>query len=320
MQTTTSLTPEQSHLRDLEPLALAATREAALACLEWVGAEDPMSADAAATKAMRTTLAAGSARGTVVIGEGTKDAAPMLYEGEQLGAADGPAYDIAVDPLEGTKLCATGQPGALATIAFAQSGTLATISESFYMDKLVGPAELGDVLDITVEPETNVRRSAEALGREITGIRIVVLEKPRHQALIASLRSLGAQVLTPTDGDIAGALAALLPDGEADLLMGVGGTPEGVMTACAVRALGGFMQARLAPQREDERRALATAGLDTTRIYEVEDLASGEGLFAATGVSGGPLLSGPRRESTFTHTDSIVIRAGSVLRIQEARS
>lgn len=316
----TTLTPGDLSLRELEPLALAATQAAALACQDWIGAGNPLAADAAATRAMRTTLAAGSGLGTVVIGEGTKDAAPMLFEGEQLGVGDGPAYDIAVDPLEGTKLCADGRPGALTTIAFAESGSLATLAESFYMDKLVGPGVLADALDITADPETNVRRAARALDRALDELRVVVLDKPRHERLIARLRALGAQVLTPSDGDVAGALAALLPSGQADLLMGIGGTPEGVMTACAVRALGGFMQARLAPQRDDERNALAAAELDTNRIYEADDLAAGEGLFAATGVSSGPLLRGPRRDATFTHTDSIVIRAGSVLRIQEARS
>jgi fructose-1,6-bisphosphatase II len=312
-------TTARGPLAALEPLALAATRAAAVACEPWIGREDPMAADAAATEAMRRVLDAGGAHGRVVIGEGTKDAAPMLYNGELLGEPGGPAYDIAVDPLEGTKLCSTGQAGALTTIAFADPGTLAALSASFYMDKLVGPASLRGVLDITAEPLVNLRRAAEALDRDVSEMRVVVLDKPRHAALIADLRSAGAQVLTLTDGDIAGALAALIPDGGADMLMGIGGTPEGIMTACAVRALDGFMQARLAPQREDERLALTAAGLDTETVYDRDALASAEAIFAATGVTDGPLLRRPRLDADFTHTDSIVISAGTISRIQEAR-
>jgi fructose-1,6-bisphosphatase II len=307
-------------LAALEPLALAATRSAAIACQPWVGAADPNAADAAATEAMRQVLDAGTAYGTVVIGEGTKDDAPMLYDGERLGDPSGLAYDIAVDPLEGTKLCAGGLPGALATIAFAESGSFAELSASFYMDKLVGPPELLGVLDITAEPEVNLTRAAEALDRDVASMRVVVLDKPRHAELISRLRAAGAEVLTPTDGDIAGALAALLPDGGADLLMGVGGTPEGVMTAGAVRALGGFMQARLAPQRDDERAALAQAGLDTERVYARDELATGEALLVATGVTDGALLRQPWQQDFITHTDSIVISAGTVSRTQEAHA
>jgi fructose-1,6-bisphosphatase II len=305
-------------LTALEPLALAATRSAAIACQPWVGAADPMAADAAATEAMRQVLDAGSAYGTVVIGEGTKDSAPMLYDGERLGDPLGLAYDIAVDPLEGTKLCAGGLPGALATIAFAETGTLAALSASFYMDKLIGPPELVGVLDITAEPEVNLTRTAEALDRNVASLRVVVLDKPRHVELISRLRAVGAEVLTPTDGDIAGALAALLPDGGVDLLMGIGGTPEGVMTACAVRALGGFMQGRLAPQSDDERAALAGAGLDSVRVYALDELATGEGLLVATGVTDGALLRQPWQQNDMTFTDSIVISAGTVSRTQEA--
>jgi fructose-1,6-bisphosphatase II len=317
--TTPSLTT-RGPLAALEPLALAATRSAAIACQPWVGAANPKAADAAATAAMRQALAAGSAYGTVVIGEGTKDDAPMLFEGEVLGAASGQPYDIAVDPLEGTQLCAGGLDGALATIAFAESGTLATLSASFYMDKLVGPPELSGVLAITAEPEVNLKLAGDALGRAVSTLRVVVLDKPRHAELIARLRTAGAQVLTPSDGDIAGALAALLPDGEADLLMGIGGTPEGVMTACAARALGGFMKARLAPLREDERAAMAEAGLDTERVYDRDELAGGEALFVATGVTDGTLLRRPWQQDNRSYTDSIVISAGNVSRIQEAQA
>jgi fructose-1,6-bisphosphatase II len=186
------------------------------------------------------------------------------------------------------------------------------------MDKLVAGGSIGDAVDLALGPEENLRRAAEALDRPVGALRVVVLDKPRHRELIARLHASGARVTSPPDGDVAGALSALLPDGEADLLMGIGGTPEGVMTACAAGALGGRMQARLAPQREDEAAALARAGLDTERVYELDDLVAGESLFAATGVTGGELLRGPWRRDGRLHTESMVIAAGSVRRIVQA--
>jgi len=301
----------------LEPTALAATHAAALACRRWVGRGRAHDADAAATEAMRAALAQAPGRGTVVVGEGAKDRAPMLYDNEVLGRG-GDAFDIAVDPLECTKLCAKGLPGALATIAFAQPGSMARLACSYYMDKIVARAPAGDAIDLALTPEENLRRAAHALDRPVAALRVVVLDKPRHRALIDRLHEAGACVISPPDGDVAGALRALLPDGDADLLMGTGGTPEGVMTACAARALGGWMQARLAPQREDEAAALARAGLDTERVYELDDLVGGESLFAATGVSGGALLRAPWRRDGELCTDSIVIAAGAVRRVVQA--
>lgn len=300
----------------LEPAALAATRAAALACQAWVGRGDPDRADAAATEAMREVLSRGPGLGTVVIGEGEKDAAPMLYDGERLGLEGGPEFEIAVDPLECTKLCARGVPGALATIAFGPPGSLWSPAPAFYMDKLVAPAGARHAIDIADEPEANVRRVGEALGRPLAALRVVVLDKPRHEPLIGALRDLGVSVMAPSDGDVAGALTALLPDGQADLLMGIGGTPEGVMTACAARALGGGMQARLAPQREDERRALDAAGVDVTRVLDLDELVSQDALFAATGVSGG-LLRRPWTSDGDVHTESVAIAAGRVRRVVE---
>lgn len=301
----------------LEPTALAATRGAALACRRWVGRGRAHEADAAAAEAMRAALAQAPGRGTVVVGEGAKDEAPMLYDGERLGRGGG-AFDIAVDPLECTKLCAKGLPGSLATIAFARRGSMARLGCSFYMDKLVARAPVGDTLDLALTPEENLWRAAQALDRPVAALRVAVLDKPRHRELIEQLQVIGARVTSPPDGDVAGALDALLPGGDADLLMGTGGTPEGVMTGCAARALGGWMQARLAPQREDEATALARAGLDTERVYEVEDLVTGESLFAATGVTGGALLRAPWRRDGQLCTESIVIAAGSVRRIVQA--
>lgn len=286
--------PRRDDVHALEAVAVAATREAAIACQPFVGRGNKHSADAAATWAMRRALAEAPGLGTVVIGEGEKDGAPMLYNGERVGAG-GSAFDIAVDPLECTTFCAKGLPGSLTTIAIAEATALLRPGPSHYMDKLVVPPAARDVIDIADSPETTLARTAAALGKEIAELRVVVLDKPRHADLIERLRRAGASVTTPSDGDVGGALEVLLPSGEADLLMGVGGTPEGVMTACAARALGGGMQARLAPQSDAEARALAGAGRDVDRVYDVEDLVAGRAFFVATGVTGGSLLA--RHES-----------------------
>jgi len=302
-------------LADLGPVALEATRAAAIACQRWIGRGDGASADGAATQAMRVALGRAPGLGTVVVGEGAKDEAPMLFDGERLGAQAGVEFDIAVDPLECTTLCAKGLPGSLATIAFAAPGTMATLAAAFYMDKLVGPPGLRGVLDLSQPPEANLERAGAVLAKPVRELRVVVLDKPRHERLIERLRRAGAAVMTPPDGDVAGALAALLPDGDADLLMGTGGTPEGIMIACAVEALGGFMQARLAPQRPDEAEALARQGLSTERIYELEELVRGEGLFVATGVTGGRLLRRPWPDAGQVFTESLLIAAGCARRV-----
>lgn len=299
-------------LAQLEPIALAATRAAALATHEWVGRGNPQAADAAATEAMREALARGQGTGTVVVGEGAKDAAPMLFVGERLGACEEPAFDIAVDPLECTKLCALGLPGALATIAFAEPGTMAPLAASFYLDKLVGPVAIKGAVDLAAPPEVNLARAAAALGKQPAQMRVVVLDKPRHRELIRRLIRAGAELVTPPEGDVSAALDALLPGTPADLLMGIGGTPEGLMTACAVRALGGFMQARLAPQRPEEARALKAVGLSTSHVYELDELVCGHSLFAATGVTGSPLLRAPISRDGGMASESILIGGGSV--------
>jgi len=310
--------PAGAQLARLELTALAATRAAAIACQRWVGRGSGQAADAAATDAMRSVLATAPGTGTVVIGEGAKDSAPMLYDGELVGTRRGPSFDIAVDPLECTELCAKGLPGSLATIAVAEGGSMACLGPAFYMDKLVGPPATREAIDITDAPKANLVRVAQALEKPIEEVRVVVLDKPRHKQLIEEIHRAGACVISPPEGDVAGALSALLPGGAADLLMGIGGTPEGVMTACAVRALGGCMEARLVPQLADEKRALLDAGLSMERVYSVEDLVSGDAFFAATGVTGGELLRRPWRseESTFTH--SVVVARGSMRKVIEA--
>jgi fructose-1,6-bisphosphatase II len=301
----------------LEHTAHAATRAAALACQPWFGRGDKNAADGAATEAMREVLKAARGCGTVVIGEGEKDEAPMLHNGERLGTGDGPDFDIAVDPLECTAFCAAGLPGALATIAFATGGSLWSPGAALYMDKLVVGPDARDAIDIRESPEDNVRLVAEALDKPVAEMRVVVLDKPRHEGLIERLRAAGASVSTPAEGDVAGALAAVLPDGPADMLVGIGGTPEGVMTACAVAALGGGMQGRLAPQGDDEAQAIADAGGDTERALGLEELAPGPSMFVATGVTGGDLLRRPWPEADTMLTESIVITSGGVRRITE---
>jgi fructose-1,6-bisphosphatase II len=305
-------------LAGLEAAALAATRDAAIACQPFVGRGDKHAADAVATDAMRRALAKAPGLGTVVIGEGEKDGAPMLYNGERVGAG-APAFDIAVDPLECTTFCANGLPGSLATIALAEEGALLRPGPSHYMKKLVVPRAARNAIDIRDPPELTAARVSRVLGKDIAELRVVVLDKPRHAELIQRLRRAGASVATPTDGDVGGALDALLPEGDADVLMGVGGTPEGVMTACAARALGGGMQARLTPQSDEEARGLIEAGLDTGRVYDVEDLVDGRAFFAATGVTGSPLLRRPRSVDGGVVTESLLVSDRGVWRM-EARS
>ncbi len=301
-----------------EASAQAATRAAAIAAAEWAGRGDKDAADAAATDAMRSTLSSLPGSAVVIIGEGEKDDAPMLYNGEEVGGGGaGHRYHIAVDPLECTNFCAAGLPGALATIAFSEEDCMWSPGPAFYMDKLVVPPAARDVIAIEEGPEPNLRRVAEALGKSVEELRVVILDKPRHEDLIEELRSLGARVATPAEGDVAGSLEVLLPDGDADVCLGIGGTPEGIMTACAARSLGGGMQIRLAPQGDEEKEAVAEAGLDTERVYNRDEIVSGDSFFVATGVTGGTLLRGPWRSQDAILTESIVIGRGSVRRIVE---
>lgn len=301
----------------VEPACIAPTRAAALATMAWVGRGDPKAADGAATDAMRRALREVDGAGTVVIGEGAKDDAPMLFDGERLGRSDRPAFDIAVDPLECTHLCAKGLPGALATIAIAESEALAALTPAYYMEKLVGPRAVVGAISLDDPPEVTVVNAARALGKSPAELTVVVLDKPRHMDLVQRLHRAGARVVSPPDGDVAGALAVLLPEGGADLLMGIGGTPEGVMTACAARALGGFMEVRLAPQRDDEAAAVARARLSTQHVHRLEELVGGEAVFAATGVTGGSLLRRPWLTGGVLFTESLLVRSGTVRRVIE---
>lgn len=315
--TATTADPRFDADSPLVSCALAATRRAAVVAARFAGRGDGRAADGAATAAMRSVLGRAPETGTVVIGEGAKDEAPMLADGELTGRSESPTFDIAVDPLECTDLCAQGLAGALSTIAIAPLGTLWSPGPAFYMDKLVLPPAARHAATLDDPPETIVRKVAGALDKPVTELRIVVLDKPRHRDLVAELRAIGASVRMPSAGDVGGALEVLLEDGDADLLLGVGGTPEGVMTACAARVLGGGMQARVAPQRDDERERVIAAGISTTEILSLEQLAAADGAFVATGVTGGALLARPSHRDRTLTTESLVITAGSVRQIRQ---
>lgn len=297
--------------------ALSATRAAALAAARWAGCGNSLAADEAATTAMRGVLADAPGMGTVITGEGAKDDAPMLADGEQTGRGDGRSYDIAADPLECTDLCARGLAGALSTIAIAPPGSLWSPGAGFYMDKLVLPPSARDAANLGDRPERTVEQVAAALGKPVREMRVVVLDKPRHDGLISRLRRTGARVSAPSAGDVAGALEVLLPGGRADVLLGIGGTPEGVLAACAVRALAGGMQGRLAPQRDDERRALEASRAELDKVLSLDDLVADEAVFVATGVTGG-LLAAPERRDGWVVTESVLIAAGAVRHVRHS--
>ena len=287
---------------------LAGTQAAALACLPWVGRGDKNEADGAAVAAMREVLGTVPGRGRVVIGEGEKDEAPMLYTGEEVGNGEGQAFELAIDPLEGTDYCASGLDGAISVLAAAPPGTL-WATAGYYMDKLVvGPRAKG-AIDICATADENLDRVAEALGKKVSELRVVVLDKPRHSEVIAAMRERGTAVLAIPAGDVMGSLRVLMPDGGADLALGVGGTPEGVITACAVRLLGGDMQAMLAPQSDEEREGLeADDDAELEKVMSAEDVVSSANCaFVATGITSNSLMAAPRSTPSGWRTTSIVI-------------
>jgi fructose-1,6-bisphosphatase II len=305
--------------RNLALELVRVTESAAMGAARWVGRGDKIAADQAAVDAMRLMLDTVSMRGIVVIGEGEKDEAPMLYNGEEIGNGVGSEVDVAVDPLEGTRLTANGQPNAIAVIAVAERGTMFFPGAAVYMDKIaVGPTAL-DAIDIGAPPAENVRRVAKAKGVRPEDISVVVLDRDRHEALIAELREVGAKVRLITDGDVAPSIAAARVQSSVDLLMGIGGTPEGVISAAAIKCLGGAIQGKLWPRNDEERAQLLDAGFDLDRVLTTDDLVAGEDVFvAATGVTDGALLSGVRHIPGGVATDSIVMRSrsGTVRRVE----
>jgi fructose-1,6-bisphosphatase II len=299
------------------------TEAGAMAAARWIGRGEKESADQAAVDAMRFVLDSVSMRGVVVIGEGEKDEAPMLYNGEDVGNGQGPEVDVAVDPLEGTRLTSLGQPGAISVIAVAERGTMLFPGAAFYMEKIAVGPRAAAAIDITRSAGDNVRSVADALEKTPREVDVVVLERDRHDDLIAELRDAGARVKLIRDGDVAPAIAAAQPGTGVDMLYGIGGTPEGVISAAALKCVGGAIQGRLWPRNDDERKALINAGLDPTRVLHTNDLVAGEDVFvAATGVTNGPLLAGVQYTPGGATTDSIVMRSrsGTVRRVVAQQS
>ncbi len=299
--------------RNLALELVRVTEAAAMAAGRWVGRGDKNGGDGAAVDAMRSLIGTVSMRGVVVIGEGEKDEAPMLFNGEEVGDGNGPDCDVAVDPIDGTTLMAKGMPNAIAVMAVAERGAMYDPSAVFYMEKIATGPEAANVIDIAAPPAENIRRVARAKGVSAEDVTVCILDRPRHGDLARQVREAGARIKFISDGDVAGAIAAAREGTGVDLLMGIGGTPEGVMTACAAKALGGAMQGRLAPQKDDEKKALE-GKTDLDRVLELDDMVGGEAFFVATGITGG-LIAAPRREQDWYVTESMVVAAGSVKRV-----
>lgn len=298
--------------RNLAMELVRATEAAAIRASSFVGKGDKNAADGAAVDAMRAFLGTVAFDGVVVIGEGEKDHAPMLFNGEHVGTGIGPECDIAVDPIDGTSLTAAGRQNALSVIAVSDRGTMYDPSAVFYMDKLVcGPEGVG-VVDIRKPVGENIRALAKATGRDVGDIRVAVLDRPRHQHLIDEIREVGAGTRLLLDGDVAGGINASRQESRIDLCVGVGGTPEGIITACAVKALGGVIQGKLWPRDDDERQKAIDAGHDLDRVLDADDLVRGDNTyFVATGVTHGELVRGVERVGPVFRTESIVLRSHS---------
>ncbi|HZC41249.1 MAG TPA: class II fructose-bisphosphatase [Streptosporangiaceae bacterium] len=294
-------------------LELARVTEAgAMAAARWAGRGDKNGADAAAVNAMRLLINTVSMKGVVVIGEGEKDRAPMLYNGEQVGDGSGPACDVAVDPIDGTRLTANGMPNGISVLAVSARGSMYDPSAVFYMSKLVTGSAAADVVDIEAPVAHNVSAVAKAKGCSPQDVTVVILDRPRHEELIADVRAAGARIKLITDGDVAGAIMTARDGTGVDLLLGTGGTPEGIIAACAVKCLGGIIQGRLAPRDDAERDRAIAAGHDLTQVLTTDDLVTSEdAFFAATGITGGDLLGGVSYRAGGATTHSLVMRARS---------
>ena len=304
--------------RNLALELVRVTEAGAMGAARWIGRGDKIAADQAAVDLMRRMINTVAMQGIVVIGEGEKDEAPMLFNKERVGAGWGPEVDVAVDPLEGTRLTALGIPGAISVIAVAERGSMFFPGAALYMDKIAVGPEAADAIDITVSPTENVRAVAAAKKMKVSDLTVVVLERERHDALIAELREAGACVNLIRDGDVAPSIAAAQAYTGVDMLMGVGGTPEGVISAAAIKCMGGAIQGKLWPRNDEERQALLDGGFDLDRVLTADDLVQGDDVFvAATGVTGGSLLRGVRTSSAGVETESIVMRSrsGTVRRI-----
>ena len=318
------MTPTEDRQQPDRNLALElvrVTEAAAMAASRWVGRGEKNGADGAAVEAMRTVLATIAMDGIVVIGEGEKDEAPMLYNGERIGDGTPPATDIAVDPIDGTTLTSLGRDNALSVIAVSERGTMFNPGPCVYMEKIaVGPDAVGSI-DITASPTQNLRWIAKAKGEAVRDLTVVILERDRHKDLISEVRATGARIKLISDGDIFGALATCWPEAGVDVLFGIGGTPEGVTAACALKCMGGEIQGRLWPRNESERNAAIEAGYDLSAILTTDDLVRGDNcFFAATGVTDGELLKGVHYDRHGCSTQSLVMRSRSgTVRLVNAR-
>ncbi|WP_238422064.1 class II fructose-bisphosphatase [Gordonia sp. 'Campus'] len=305
--------------RNLAMELVRVTESAALAAGRWVGRGDKNGGDGAAVDAMRELLSSVSMRGVVVIGEGEKDEAPMLYNGEEVGNGEGPDCDVAVDPIDGTTLMAEGRPNSISVLAVSERGTMYDPSAVFYMDKIaVGPDAKG-AININESVEWNINSVAKAKGIDVADLTVIVLDRPRHADLIGEIRQAGAKIRLISDGDVAGAVAAADDYSTVDMLMGVGGTPEGIITAVAMKCMGGEIQGKLWPQTDEERQKALDAGHDLDRVLTNDILVSGENaFFCATGVTNGDMLRGVTYRPNGATTRSLVMRSksGTVRRIE----
>ncbi|MDQ0599212.1 fructose-1,6-bisphosphatase II [Streptomyces canus] len=310
--------PSEAPDRNLALELVRVTEAAAMAAGRWVGRGDKNGADGVAVRAMRTLVSTVSMNGVVVIGEGEKDEAPMLFNGERVGDGTGPECDIAVDPIDGTTLAAKGMPNAISVLAAADRGSMFDPSAVFYMDKLVTGPDAADFVDINAPVSVNIRRVAKAKRSTPEDVTVVILDRPRHEGIIQEIREAGARIKLISDGDVAGSIYALREGTGVDMLLGIGGTPEGIISACAVKCLGGTIQGKLWPKDAEERQRAIDAGHDLDRVLTTDDLVSGENVFfVATGITDGELLRGVRYRSETATTDSIVMRSksGTVRRI-----
>jgi fructose-1,6-bisphosphatase II len=300
--------------RNLAMELVRVTEAAAMAAGRWVGKGDKNGADEVAVNAMRVMISSISMNGTVVIGEGEKDHAPMLYNGEQVGDGTGPDCDVAVDPIDGTTLTAKGMNNAIAVLAVAPRGAMYDPSAVFYMKKLVTGPEAADVVDIRKPVAENIRAVAKAKGSQVEDVTVVLLDRPRHEKLADEIRRTGARIKFIADGDVAGAIMAARANTGIDLLLGIGGTPEGIIAACAMKCTGGVIQGQLWPQDDEERQRALDAGhdLDEDFVLSTDDLVKGDdAFFVATGITDGELMKGVRYRAGGCTTESLVMRARS---------
>lgn len=307
--------------RNLAMELVRVTEAAAMAAAQWMGRGDKEGADGAAVDAMRLVLGTVSMDGIVVIGEGEKDEAPMLYNGERIGDGLPPEVDIAVDPVEGTTLTAKGQGNAISVIALSERGTMFDPGPCVYMEKIAVGAEARGSIDITASVADNLAAVAQATGKRVSDLTAVILERDRHDDIIGEVRDAGARIRLISDGDVAGAMSTASPDSGADILFGIGGTPEGVIAAAALKCMGGEIQARLWPRNDAERDAAVAAGYDLERVLHTDDLVAGDNaFFAATGITDGDLLKGVTYRRDHITTQSLVMRSRSgTVRLVQAR-